>query len=53
VHSPRNEDVDFTFGPEVVSTIPEDAVGRGGIAREFEVEVPRVGVEDEVFKVLS
>jgi hypothetical protein len=53
VHCPGDQDIDFTFGSEIISTIPEDAVGRGGIAWEFKVEVPRVGVEDELFKLLG
>ena len=53
VHSSGDEDVDFTFGPEVVSTIPKDAVGRSRIPWEFEVEVSWVGIEDEVFEVLG
>ena len=40
VHGPRYDDVDFTFGPEVTSAIPKDAVGCGGVGWEFEVEVP-------------
>jgi len=39
--------------PEVTPTIPEDVVGRGGVVRELEVEIPRVGIENEAFEVLG
>jgi hypothetical protein len=45
--------VDFIFSPEVTPTTPEDVVGRGGVVREFGVEIPRVGIESEVFEVLG
>ncbi len=36
VHGPWDEDVDFTFGPEVISAIPEDGVGsRGSLRKKF------------------
>ena len=48
-----DEGVDFIFNPQVTPTIPEDVVGRGGVVWEFEVEFPRVGIENEVFEILG
>ena len=53
VHGRRDEGVDFIFNPKVMPTIPEDVVGRGGVVWEFEVEFPRVGIENEVFEILG
>ena len=53
MHGRRDEGVDFIFSIEVTPTIPEDVVGRRGVVREFEVEIPRVGIENEVFEVLG
>ena len=53
MHGRRDEGVDFIFNPKVMPTIPEDVVGRGGVVWEFEVESPRVGIENEVFEILG
>jgi hypothetical protein len=53
VHGRRGEGVHFIFSPEVTPTIPEDVVGRSGVVWEFEVEIPRLGIESEVFEVLA
>ena len=52
-HSRRDGGVDFIFSPKVTPAIPEDVVGRGGVVREFEVEIPWVGIEYEVFEFLG
>ena len=41
------------YSTKVMPTIPEDVVGRGGVVWEFEVESPRVGIENEVFEILG
>lgn len=49
VHGRRDEGVDFIFSLEV----NRRCLGRGGVVREFEVEISRVGIENEVFEILG
>lgn len=50
MHRPRDQHVDFAAWPEVRLAVPQDAVGRCGVLRECQVEVPWIAVEEKGFE---
>lgn len=50
MHGAWDENIDLAFGPAVVLAEPQDAVVCGGVAREFEEEIARVGADNEVLE---